>query len=163
MFRRTPHAAAPDPLTQARLALEDALQRETRVKAMAWSGFQTAARMDEALREAHAGALPETRALLAAFIDLHLGQLSTLPLRLLAGEDASGEFRAVFGFPPKLFRDPAQSAAQLLELRTHTATTYLLRLATGGAVGADDVARQGRMDLETIIQHEREARRVAPA
>lgn len=163
MFRRKPDPAVPDPLALARLALDDALKREARVTALAWSGFQSAARMDEALREAHAGALPEARPLLEAFLGLHLGPLSHLPLRLLAGEDASEEFRAVFGFPPKLFRDPAQSAAQLLELRTQTATTYLLRLAAGGAVSLDDVARQGQADLETIIHQEREARRGPPA
>ncbi|ABW35028.1 hypothetical protein Dgeo_2985 (plasmid) [Deinococcus geothermalis DSM 11300] len=163
MFRRKPDPAAPDPLAQARLALEATLKREARVTTLAWSGFQIAARMDEALREAQAGALPEARALLDAFVGLHLGPLSGLPLRLLAGEDASEAFQAVFGFPPKLFRDPARSAAQLLELRTQTATTYLLRLATGGAVGADEVARQGQADLETIIDQEREARRAAPA
>lgn len=161
MFRRKPDPAAPDPLAQARLALEATLKREARVTTLAWSGFQIAARMDEALREAQAGALPEARALLDAFVGLHLGPLCGLPLRLLGGEDVQADFRAVFGYPPNVFQDPVQAAAQLLDLRTHTVTTYLLRLAAGGPISVDAIREQGRLDLAVIIEQEREARKQA--
>lgn len=161
MLRRKPDATAPDPLTQTRLALEATLKREARVTTLAWSGFQIAARMDEALKEAHAGAPPELRPLLGALLDLRLGTLCGLPLRLLGGEDVQADFRAVFGYPPNVFQDPVQAAAQLLDLRTHTVTTYLLRLAAGGPISVDAIREQGRLDLAVIIEQEREARKQA--
>ncbi|MBZ9715589.1 hypothetical protein [Deinococcus multiflagellatus] len=138
---------------------DELLEREARLIALAWSGFQSAARMDEAIAGAVARARPERRVVLTALLDLHLSLLSRLPLGLVQNDEVEAEFLAVFGYAPQLFRDPAQAAAQLLELRLHTAATFLLRLTSGDTITAAEVAGQGQADLAAIIEQERQARR----
>ncbi|GGB70451.1 hypothetical protein [Deinococcus soli (ex Cha et al. 2016)] len=163
MFRRKPDPSAPDPLTQARAALDDAHRQQARLTAVAWSACQAAGRLDEAIQEAHATAPPERRPVLSALLALQLGVLCTLPTRHLSGEEIALDFQRIFGYPPQAFRDPGLAATHLLELRTHTAATYLLRLATGAPVTPGAVTEQGQADVNAIIHEERSARqRLAP-